>query len=106
LRIAYVSDHDLVSVCYTSSGPTSNIEIVAELKCKTSDKAFIKTQISDRVTVRAGVRASDCQLKLMDKSERTDGTFSRMRTARTPSATRQREASSLNGIQKQKIGTG
>lgn len=61
-----VSDHHLLSICYTSAGPTSNIEIVADLKCKTSDQALIKAQIGDRVTARAEVRASDCQLLSVD----------------------------------------
>jgi hypothetical protein len=61
-----VRDHHLVSVCYTSTGPTSNIEIVADLKCKTSGDAFIKTEIGDRVTALAEVRASDCQLLNVD----------------------------------------
>ncbi|TPK85714.1 hypothetical protein FJ936_09250 [Mesorhizobium sp. B2-4-13] len=55
-------DHHLQSVCYTSSGSTSNLEIVASLRCKTSDKAFVKVALSDTGTANAQVRGADCQL--------------------------------------------
>lgn len=58
-----VRDHHLLSVCYTSSGPTSEIEIVADLKCKTSDHALIRLPpVGDKVAATAMVRASDCQI--------------------------------------------
>lgn len=55
-------DHHLKSVCYTSHGATSDLEIVADLRCKTGDKVIIKASISDTVTAKAQVRGADCQL--------------------------------------------
>jgi hypothetical protein len=57
-----VAEHRLESVCYTSSGPTSKLEIVVGLRCRTSDRALIPVSISGRVTADAGVRGSDCTL--------------------------------------------
>jgi len=54
------AEHKLESVCYTSTGPTSTVQIVAGLTCRTSDAAFIKTSLSERVTAEARVRGSDC----------------------------------------------
>ncbi|WP_192355937.1 hypothetical protein [Mesorhizobium mediterraneum] len=59
-------DHHLQSVCYTSSGSTSHLEIVASLRCKTSDKAFVQASVSDTVTAKAEVRGADCQLLDID----------------------------------------
>jgi hypothetical protein len=56
------SEHRLHHVCYSSSGATSNLEIVADLKCRTGDKALIPAQGSERVTARVRVRAADCQI--------------------------------------------
>jgi hypothetical protein len=52
------ADHQLESVCYTSSGQTSSVQIVASLHCHTSDAAFIKASVSERVTADATVRGS------------------------------------------------
>ena len=60
------ADHHLKSVCYTSNGTTSHLEIVADMRCKTSDKAFIKASASDIVTAKAQVRGADCQLLNVD----------------------------------------
>jgi hypothetical protein len=57
-----VAEHRLESVCYTSEGASSQIQIVASLKCRTSDAAFIRSQVSDRLTARATMRGSDCQI--------------------------------------------
>jgi hypothetical protein len=56
------SEHRLESICYTSSGPQSRIEIASTLKCRTSDRALIKSEVSEHVTAFAVVRASDCQI--------------------------------------------
>jgi hypothetical protein len=58
-----VADHKLESVCYTSSGQTSTIEIVVGLHCYTSDAAFVRASISERVTADAQVRGADCSLQ-------------------------------------------
>jgi hypothetical protein len=57
------ADHKLESICYTSDGPTSSVQIVASLHCHTSDAAFIKASISERVTADASVRGSDCTVQ-------------------------------------------
>jgi hypothetical protein len=57
------ANHKLESVCYTSSGPTSSVQIVASLHCHTSDAAFIKASVSERVTADATVRGSDCSVQ-------------------------------------------
>ena len=57
-----IGNHQLKTVCYTSAGATSNIEIVVDLECKTSDKAFFKGKVAETVTATAEVRASDCEL--------------------------------------------
>jgi hypothetical protein len=62
------SEHHLESVCYTSSGPSSQIEIVVDLKCKTGDNALFKTEATERVTAEAEVRGSDCQIEKIDFS--------------------------------------
>ncbi|RWG00452.1 hypothetical protein [Mesorhizobium sp.] len=54
--------HQLSRVCYTSNGPTSELEIVADLTCKTSDKAMFKSQISETVTATAQVNGADCKI--------------------------------------------
>lgn len=54
--------HHLQSVCYTSNGPTSELEIVADLTCKTSDKAVLKSHISETVTATAEVNGADCKI--------------------------------------------
>ncbi|MDX8501797.1 hypothetical protein RFM99_25705 [Mesorhizobium sp. VK4C] len=54
--------HQLRSVCYTSNGPTSELEIVADLTCKTSDRAVFKSQISESVTATAQVNGADCKI--------------------------------------------
>lgn len=59
-------DHHLQSVCYTSDGATSSLEVVANLRCKTSDNAFLKASVSDTVTAKAQVRGKDCQLLDID----------------------------------------
>ncbi|RWF99696.1 hypothetical protein [Mesorhizobium sp.] len=64
-------NHHLTSVCYTSSGPVSNLEIVADLQCKTSDKAVFKNSISATVTATVQVRGADCQLT--DVNVKTSG---------------------------------
>jgi hypothetical protein len=56
------AEHRLRSVCYSSSGANSNVEIIADLTCKTSDQALIRTQVSERVKAIAGVRAADCSI--------------------------------------------
>ena len=56
------AEHRLERVCYSSSGPESEIEIAANLKCRTGDGAFLKAQLSERVTARARVRGADCQI--------------------------------------------
>lgn len=61
-------DHHLQRVCYTSDGATSSLEVVANLRCKTSDKAFLKASVSDTVTAKAQVRGKDCQLLDIDVS--------------------------------------
>jgi hypothetical protein len=58
--------HHLRSVCYTSNGATSDLKVIADLRCKTSDKAFVKASISDTVTANAKVRGADCQLISVD----------------------------------------
>lgn len=63
-----VGDHHLESVCYSSSGPSSKIEIIADLKCKTGDSALIKSELGERVTATAEVRGSDCQILSIDIS--------------------------------------
>lgn len=57
------ADHKLESACYSSAGPTSSVEIVANLHCHTSDKAFIKSSVSERVTANAVVRGADCSVE-------------------------------------------
>lgn len=57
-----VAEHRLERVCYTSSGATSKLEIVAGLRCRTGDKALIPVSISERVTADAEVRGADCSL--------------------------------------------
>jgi hypothetical protein len=57
------ADHKLESVCYTSSGPTSSVEIVASLHCHTGDQALIPVSISERVTADAQVRGADCSVQ-------------------------------------------
>jgi hypothetical protein len=54
--------HKLANVCYASDGPNSSIRIVADLNCRTSSAAFIKSSVSESVTVEATVRGSDCSL--------------------------------------------
>ncbi|MGX5830881.1 hypothetical protein [Mesorhizobium sp. 43Arga] len=54
--------HHLNSVCYTSNGPTSELEIIADLTCKTSDKAVFKSQISETVKAKAQVNGVDCKI--------------------------------------------
>ena len=56
------SDHHLDSLCYSSSGPDSSVDITASLTCKTSDAALIKSHVSENVSGSARVRASDCQI--------------------------------------------
>ena len=56
------ADHKLESVCYTSNGPTSSVQIVASLHCHTGDHAFIKFSTSDHVTAEAQVRGADCSV--------------------------------------------
>jgi hypothetical protein len=57
------ADHKLESICYTSNGPTSSVEIVASLHCSTSDKALIPASVSERVTADAQVRGADCSVQ-------------------------------------------
>jgi hypothetical protein len=57
------ADHKLESVCYTSTGPTSQVVLIASLRCHTSDAAFIPVSISERVTAEARVRAADCSIE-------------------------------------------
>lgn len=57
------ADHGLEAVCYTSTGPISEIAITAQLGCRTGDAAFIKAQVSERVTVKVQVRAADCAIQ-------------------------------------------
>ncbi|CAN7263997.1 hypothetical protein [Mesorhizobium caraganae] len=40
--------------------------MVANLRCKTSDNAFLKASVSDTVTAKAQVRGNDCQLLDID----------------------------------------
>ena len=63
-----VGEHHLQSVCYSSSGPSSQIEIVADLKCRTGDKALIKSEVAERATANAEVRGADCQIISIDVS--------------------------------------
>jgi hypothetical protein len=56
------AEHRLDSVCYVSSGPESTVSMMINLKCKTSDAAFVKAQVSENVSASARVRASDCQI--------------------------------------------
>ncbi|KMO33786.1 hypothetical protein VQ03_24375 [Methylobacterium tarhaniae] len=56
------ANHKLESVCYTSSGPTSTVEIHASFSCRTGDKALIPFSTSDRVKATAEVRGSDCSV--------------------------------------------
>ena len=58
-----VANHKLETVCYTSGGPTSSVEIVVSLNCHTGDKAVIPASISERVTAEAEVRGSDCTVQ-------------------------------------------
>jgi hypothetical protein len=51
-----VAEHKLESLCYTSGGPTSSLEIIASLNCHTGDAALIKASVSERVTADAQVR--------------------------------------------------
>jgi hypothetical protein len=57
------ADHKLESVCYTSSGPTSAVEIVVNLHCHTGGEALIPISISERVTADAQVRGADCNVQ-------------------------------------------
>lgn len=54
--------HKLESVCYSSSGPTSSVAVVATLSCKTSDKALIKSSVAEKVTATMQVSGSDCKV--------------------------------------------
>jgi hypothetical protein len=58
-----VAEHKLESVCYTSSGSTSSVEIVASLSCHTSSAAVIKGSVSERVIADAQVRGADCNVQ-------------------------------------------
>jgi hypothetical protein len=58
-----VAEHKLESLCYSSNGPTSTIEIVANLNCRTSDRAVIPFSLSERVTADAQVRGADCSVQ-------------------------------------------
>jgi len=57
------ADHKLESVCYTSTGPTSQLMIIANLRCHTSDRALIPVSISERVTAEARVRGTGCSIE-------------------------------------------
>jgi hypothetical protein len=57
------ADHKLESIWYTSSGPTSAVEIVASLHCHTSDAAVIPISISEHVTADAQIRGADCSVQ-------------------------------------------
>lgn len=59
-------DHHLRSVCYSSTGPQSTIEIVADLTCRTSDAALIRASVSDRLTAKATVTGSTCKIEHID----------------------------------------
>lgn len=61
-------EHRLDSICYTSEGPTSRLQLAATLRCKTSDSAFIKASISDRLTATATFRGADCAVVGLDIS--------------------------------------
>jgi hypothetical protein len=60
------AEHRLESVCYLSSGSESTVNIVSNLKCKTSDAAFVKSQVSEEVSAFARVRGTDCQILALD----------------------------------------
>ena len=54
----------------------SSIVMVVDLKCRTSDDAFIKASVSERVTASATVQASDCQI--LDLSVEASGDIGRI----------------------------
>jgi hypothetical protein len=56
------AQHSVESVCYSSSGPQSEVKITIQLSCKTSTAAVIQSSVSERVTATATVRASDCEV--------------------------------------------
>jgi hypothetical protein len=60
------NDHHLNSVCYTSTGPVSRVEVQATFTCKTSDKALIHFSTSANATAVAEVRGSDCSVSFVD----------------------------------------
>lgn len=55
-------DHHLKSVCYSSTGSQSRIEIVADLSCRTSGAAVFHAQVSDTVSARATVNGN-CEIQ-------------------------------------------
>jgi len=70
------AEHHLASVCYTSTGSQSNIVMVVDLKCRTSDAAFIQASVSEQVTASATVQASGCQI--LDLSVEASGDIGRI----------------------------
>jgi hypothetical protein len=83
-----VADHKLESVCYTSSGPTSYIEIVASLICRTSAAAVVQASASERVT--ADVQIHDCSVQRINL--RTSGIIGRVLVEGLDAKGRVREA--------------
>ena len=63
MRGARQREQAISSQGYTSNGPASSVQIVASLHCHTSDAAFIKASVSERVTADATVRGSDCSVE-------------------------------------------
>lgn len=66
--------HDLVGVCYESSGPTSHIIIDTHLNCHASGESVVSKlfgarnapSVSENLTVEADVRGADCHLNYVN----------------------------------------
>jgi hypothetical protein len=52
------ADHKLESICYTSKGRMSSIEIIATLTCRSKNDSVLQMSVSDQVAVHAQIR--DC----------------------------------------------
>ncbi|MBS7539002.1 hypothetical protein KHC27_08680 [Ancylobacter lacus] len=55
-------NHSLRSICYSSGGEVSTLEVTAHLECRTSDQAFFQVTVAEDVRMSAGVRGADCRL--------------------------------------------
>jgi len=66
------ADHHVTSLCYSSSGETSHLDADATLTCKTSDGAFIKASMTERIHATATVVAADCSISALEISSPDD----------------------------------